>query len=342
MVATRAATRAENRPAAAALAAGISPKARLHVVTGKGGTGKTTAAAALALALADSGRKVLLVEVESRQGLAQLFNIPPMPYREQRLTTAGNGGQLVGLAIDPEEAMLEYLEMFYGLKRAGKGLKKLGAVDFVTTLAPGLRDVLLTGKVKESVVRAQRDGTPVYDAVVLDAPPTGRIARFLDATREVAKLTKFGPISNQSEGVIKLLHGPHTAVHLVTLLEEMPVQETIDAAGDLKRLGFHLGALIVNRARPTLISDGQIGPDGSVDMELLATGLEKAGVGTEHAPALATEMAAYAQRQQVQDENAARLDTLGLPRIELPDLNPPVELGELKDLAAWFLAEGPS
>jgi hypothetical protein len=77
-------------------------------------------------------------------------------------------------------------------------------------------------------------------------------------------------------------------------------------------------------------------------MELLATGLEKAGVGTEHAPALATEMAAYAQRQQVQDENAARLDTLGLPRIELPDLNPPVELGELKDLAAWFLAEGPS
>ncbi|HKC29110.1 MAG TPA: ArsA-related P-loop ATPase [Jatrophihabitans sp.] len=339
MVATRAATRAESRPAGASLATGIAPKARLHVVTGKGGTGKTTAAAALALALADTGRKVLLIEVESRQGLAQLFDIPPMPYREQRLTTVGNGGQVFGLAIDPEEAMLEYLEMFYGLKRAGKGLKKLGAVDFVTTLAPGLRDVLLTGKVKESVVRVQPGGTPVYDAVVLDGPPTGRIARFLDATREVAKLTKFGPISNQSEGVIKLLHGPRTAVHLVTLLEEMPVQETIDAAGELKKLGFQLGALVVNRARPTLISKGQLGPDGSVDIEVLSTGLEKAGVGTGHAPALAVEMAAYAQRQQVQDENAARLDTLGLPRIELPDLNPPVELGELMDLAACFLAE---
>jgi anion-transporting ArsA/GET3 family ATPase len=281
---------------------------------------------------------VLLVEVESRQALAQLFDIPPMPYREQRLTMAGNG-QVFGLAIDPEQAMLEYLEMFYGLKRAGKGLQKLGAVDFVTTLAPGLRDVLLTGKVKEAVVRTVPGGAPVYDVVVLDAPPTGRIVRFLDATREVAKLTKFGPISNQSEGVIKLLHGPRTSVHIVTLLEEMPVQETIDAAGELTAEGFQLGGLIVNRARPTLITSREVGPDGSVDVTTLATGLQRAGVATVHAPALATEMAAYAQRQKVQDENAARLDALNLPRIELPDLNPPVELGELMDLAACFLKE---
>jgi anion-transporting ArsA/GET3 family ATPase len=339
MVATRAAATAagaQGAPAPARLADGIPAKARLHVVTGKGGTGKTTAAAALALAIAASGRKVLLIEVESRQALAQLFDIPPMPYAEQRLTTVGNGGQVYGLAIDPEQAMLEYLEMFYGLKRAGKGLKKLGAVDFVTTLAPGLRDVLLTGKVKESTVRVTPQGNPTYDAVVLDAPPTGRIGRFLDATREVAKLTKFGPISNQSEGVIKLLHGSRTAVHIVTLLEEMPVQETVDAVGELRSLGFHLGALIVNRARPTLITAGQLGPDGSVDEKKLAAGLRRAGIAEVQAPALATEMAAYAQRQQVQDENAARLDKLGLPRIELPDLNPPVELGELMDLADCF------
>jgi anion-transporting ArsA/GET3 family ATPase len=340
MVATRAATRAETRPAPA-LADGIPATARLHVVTGKGGTGKTTAAAALALAIADSGRKVLLIEVESRQAIAQLFDIPPMAYSEQRLTMVGNGGQVWGLAIDPELAMLEYLEMFYGLKRAGKGLKKLGAVDFVTTLAPGLRDVLLTGKVKESVVRVGPGGSPVYDAVVLDAPPTGRIGRFLDATREVAKLTKFGPISNQSEGVVKLLHGPRTAVHLVTLLEEMPVQETIDAAAELRSLGFQLGALIVNRARPTLITDNQVKPDGTVDLTRLTAGLKKARVGVEHASALAQEMVAYAQRQQLQDENNARLDAVGLPRIELPDLNPPVELGELIDLARRFLKADP-
>jgi anion-transporting ArsA/GET3 family ATPase len=336
MVAPSAAARAGTTPAPGALADGIPAKARLHVVTGKGGTGKSTVAAALALALAEGGRKVLLIEVESRQSIAQLFDVPPMPYSEERLATVANGGQLFGLAIDPEQAMLEYLELFYGLKRAGKGLKKMGAVDFVTTLAPGLRDVLLTGKVKESVVRVGKDKTPAYDAVVLDAPPTGRISRFLDATQEVAKLTKFGPISSQSEGVIKLLHGPKTAVHIVTLLEEMPVQETLDAATELKSLNFQLGAVIVNRARPTLITDGQIGTDGSVDVKQLASGLKKAGIAATQAPALATEMAEYAERQHVQDENLRRLDDLDLPRIELPDLNPPVELGELKDLAACF------
>lgn len=316
---------------------GIPAGVRLHIVTGKGGTGKTTAAAALALAIAGSGRQVLLVEVEGRQALAQLFGLPPMPYQEARLTNVGNGGRLFGLAVDAEQAMIEYLDMFYGLKRSARGLQKIGAVDFVTTLAPGLRDVLLTGKVKESVVRTAK-GQPVYDAVVLDAPPTGRIARFLDATREVAKLTKSGPINSQSEGVIALLHGPTTAVHLVTLLEEMPVQETLDAARELAALDFQLGAVIVNRARPALIAPGQLAADGSVDSAALVAGLARAGVGADNVPAFTREMADYAQRQRVQQDNIARLDGLQLPRIELPDLNPPVDIGELKDLAACFLA----
>ena len=321
----------------AALVPGIRGKSRLHVVTGKGGTGKTTVAAALAHALADTGRKVLLVEVESRQAIAQLFDIPPMPYSEQRLASCRSGGQLFGLAIDPEQAMIEYLELFYGLKRSARGLRKMGAVDFVTTLAPGLRDVLLTGKVKEAVVRVGDDGSPVYDAVVLDAPPTGRITRFLDATREVAKLTKFGPINRQSEGVISLLHGKQTAVHLVTLLEEMPVQETLDAVGELRESGFHLGAVIVNRARPALITDDMLGADGTVDRKLLVAGLRKVSLPAAQATALAAEVAEYAVRQQVELETAARLDALGLPRIELPELNPPVDRGELNQLAERFL-----
>src|ERR1700710_2696258 len=166
---------------------------RLHVVTGKGGTGKTTVAGALALALAAQAQRVLLVEVEGRQGLAQLFDTPPLPTSEVRLAAAG-GGEVVGLAVDAEAAMLEYLEMFYSIKRAGSALRKMGAIDFVTTIAPGLRDVLLTGKVKEAVIRTERTGRPSFDAVVLDAPPTGRITQFLDATQEVAGLTKLGPI----------------------------------------------------------------------------------------------------------------------------------------------------
>ncbi len=324
--------------ARASLLPGIPAKARLHVVTGKGGTGKTTVAAALALALATGGRKVLLVETEGRQAIAQLFDVPALPYEERKLATTPGRGSLWGLAIDAEQAMIEYLDMFYGLKRSARGLKKMGAVDFVTTLAPGLRDVLLTGKVKESVTRTDSDGHLTYDAVVLDAPPTGRITKFLDATKEVANLTKFGPINRQSEGVIQLLHGDRTAVHIVTLLEEMPVQETLDAAAELSAGGFRLGAVIVNRARPPLVNDELFGPNHIVDTKLLGTGLRKAGVAVALAGGLAAQMAEYADRLALQAENQERLDVLGVPLVELPDLNPPVELGELHELARCFSA----
>jgi anion-transporting ArsA/GET3 family ATPase len=324
-----------------ALAPGVSPEARLHVVTGKGGTGKTTVAAALAVALAEGGRRTLLVEVEGRQALAQLFDVPALPYEERHLATAEGGGEVVGLAIDPELALLEYLEMFYNLKRAGRALRRMGAIDFVTTLAPGLRDVLLTGKVKEAATRSDKSGYFVYDAVILDAPPTGRIRQFLNATTEVANLTKAGPINRQSTGVIELLHGPRTAVHIVTLLEEMPVQETIDAATELTRAGIRLGAVVVNRARPALVGKGQVGKGGRVDLAGLGRGLAAAGIDAALAGPLGGQLAEYADRQATEAANLARLDAVDAPRIELPDLTPPVELGELTELAAYFLAGRP-
>src|SRR5439155_19372901 len=121
-------------------------RARLHVVTGKGGTGKTTVAAALALALATGGRRVLLIEVEGRQGIAQLFDTQPLPYAEQRIASAPGGGEVRALHIDAEAALLEYFSLFYNLGFAGRTLRRMGAIEFATTLAPGLRDVLLTGK----------------------------------------------------------------------------------------------------------------------------------------------------------------------------------------------------
>src|SRR4051794_10371589 len=108
------------------------PAVKLHVVSGKGGTGKTTIAASLALALAAGGRQVLLTEVEGRQGIAQLFDTPPLPYEERRVAVAHGGGEVYALAIDPEQALLEYLEQFYNLRRTGSMLKKVGAIDFAT------------------------------------------------------------------------------------------------------------------------------------------------------------------------------------------------------------------
>src|SRR6185503_17107216 len=125
--------------------------------------GKTTVAAALALALAADGGCVLLVETEGRQGIAQLFDTPPLPYEERKVAVAPGGGDVYALAIDPEDALIEYLEMFYNLKRAGRALKRFGAVDFATTIAPGMRDVLLTGKVVEAVKRKEKQLRPTYD-----------------------------------------------------------------------------------------------------------------------------------------------------------------------------------
>src|SRR6202000_665674 len=218
-------------------------KARLNFVTGKGGTGKSTVAAALALSLAAGGRKVLLVEVEGRQGIAQLFDVPPLPYQELKIATAERGGQVNALAIDIEAAFLEYLDMFYNLGIAGRAMRRIGAIEFATTIAPGLRDVLLTGKIKESVVRLNKGArSPVYDAVVVDPPATGRLTWCLDVTKAVSDLAKGGPVHSQAEGVVKLLHSEQTAIHLVTLLEALPVQETLEAIEELAEMAVPLGS----------------------------------------------------------------------------------------------------
>jgi anion-transporting ArsA/GET3 family ATPase len=194
---------------------------------------------------------VLLVEVEGRQGLAQLFDAPPLPYEERRVATVPGGGEVWALAIDPEQALLEYLDMFYKLGAAAKALKRFGAIDFATTVAPGIRDVLLTGKTCEAVRRrAHEEGrTFHYDAVVMDAPPTGRITRFLNVNSEVSGLARMGPIHNQADAVMRVLTSAQTAVHFVTLLEEMPVQETLDGIVELREAGLPVGGIMVNQAR---------------------------------------------------------------------------------------------
>jgi len=316
----------------------------LHVVTGKGGTGKTTVAGALALALASGGQRVLLCEVEGRQGIAQLFDVPPLPYEERSIAVASQGGEVYALAIDPESALLEYLAMYYRLGRAGKALDRFGVIDFATTIAPGVRDVLLTGKVYEAARRRTKAGDPVYDAIVLDAPPTGRIARFLNVNSEVAGLAKVGRIRRQADAIMTLMRSQRTAVHLVTLLEEMPVQETQDAIEELTAADLPVGSVIVNlqhrspldRAAQTKIAHGKLTPAAVVK------GLAKVGVETTTATAtgLLDEAKDHLARLELQEHQQKIVNGLGPPVIELPRLPDGIDLGGLYDLAHELQAQG--
>jgi anion-transporting ArsA/GET3 family ATPase len=319
---------------AATMVPGVPREARLHVVTGKGGTGKTTVAAALAMSLAEGGRRTLLVEVEGRQAIAQLFDVPALPYEERHVATAPGGGEVVGLAIDPELALLEYLEMFYNLKRAARLLRRMGAIDFATTLAPGVRDVLLTGKVKEATTRTDNQGKRVYHAVVLDAPPTGRIGRFLNVSAETARLAKVGPIKSQSEGVAAILRSPMTAVHLVTLLEEMPVQETADAVAELHQLGIPVGSVIVNNTRSPMLAGARV-TQAEVRRGLAAAGLP---ADRDTVAGLITEAKAYQTRLDVEASLRDELAVLDRPVIELPELGDGVTREGLDTLAALLHA----
>jgi anion-transporting ArsA/GET3 family ATPase len=314
------------------------PDARLHVVTGKGGTGKTTVAAALALALASGGKRTLLVEVEGRQGIAQLFDTPPLPYEERRIAVAPGGGEVRALAVDVEAALLEYFEMFYRLGMAGRTLRRMGAIEFATTLAPGLRDVLLTGKVKECVTRRGKDGGHVYDAVVLDAPPTGRVVSFLDVTKAMAELAKVGPIHSQAEGVVSLLHSDETVVHVVTLLADLPVTETLEAIEQLRAADLRPGAVIVNQVRPQWLPDRSVSAaaNGRVDAERIRAGLASAGLDlpADVIDGLVAETVDHAVRVHAEGVALARLDAgPDLPRLELPTLADGVDLGGLYELA---------
>jgi len=324
------------------------PRVRLHVVTGKGGTGKTTVAAALALGLAREGRRVLLCEAEGRQGIAHLFDVEPLPYEERLIAVAPGEGEVLALAIDAEAALLEYLDMYYRLGRAGRALDRFGVIDFATTIAPGVRDVLLTGKVFEAFRRRDRDGRPVYDHIVLDAAPTGRITRFLNVNHEVAGLARVGPIRKQADGIMQVLQSRGTAVHLVTLLEDMPVQETADAIGELTAADLPIGGIVVNQARssPLTAATRKSVAEGTLDLAELIPGLSAAGlddlpVGPEGlAGGLLAGAGEHVERLELEDGLLADVEGLDRPVYRLPQLGDGIDLAALYELADALCEQG--
>ncbi len=192
------------------------------------------------------GHEVLLCEVEGRQGIARCSTSPPLPYAERRIAVGPGGGEVFALAVDAEAALLEYLDMFYKLGRAGKVLDRFGAIDFATTIAPGLRDVLLTGKVYEAT-RRRRDGARARRPHRRTTPwswtrrrPAGSRASSTSTPRSPAWPRSARSATRPTRSCGCCIRS--TAVHVVTLLEEMPVQETLDALAELRRTSCRVGA----------------------------------------------------------------------------------------------------
>jgi anion-transporting ArsA/GET3 family ATPase len=298
-------------------------RARLLVVTGKGGTGKTTVAAGLAVAAAGRGRRVLVVEVEGRQGLAGLFGQAALDHREARVAEG-----VSALAVDPDESLREYLER-YGFGPLARLLSWAHLNRFITAAAPGLGDVLLVGKVWEAATRAGPGGPggrAAYDLVVLDAPPTGRVVPFLRAPETVAELARVGPIRSQADRVRDLLDDPgRTAVVLTCLPEELPVTETLEGVGALRRAGLPVGGVVANRVTGDRLG-GRAGRLAALarDPAPLAAAAATAGAGLDGA-ALETLVGEARDRQRQVTRERRLLKELrggldGLPLVELPFL----------------------
>jgi anion-transporting ArsA/GET3 family ATPase len=209
---------------------------RLVIVAGKGGVGKTTVTAALARAAAMTGLSTLIVEVEGKSGLASVFGDEPLSYAEVELSE-----RIRGRTLTPDDALLEYLRD-HGLSRISRRLVSSGALDVVSTAAPGIKDILILGKVK------QLERTDTADLIVLDAPAAGHAITFLLAARALLDAVRVGPINTQAKEVLELLTDPaRCQVLLVTLPEETPVNELVDTAYHLEdRVGVSLGPVVVN------------------------------------------------------------------------------------------------
>jgi anion-transporting ArsA/GET3 family ATPase len=303
---------------------------RVVIVAGKGGVGKTTVSGTLARAAARTGLSTLIIEVEGKSGLSRLYGQPPFDYDEVILSPGGSAdgaADVTARTLTPDDALIEYLED-HGMSRVSRRLASSGAVDMVATAAPGIKDILILGKVK------QLEQSRQADLIVLDAPAAGHAISFLRSARGLLDAVRVGPINAQARDVLELLTDPaRCQVVLVTLPEETPVNELVQTAYSLEdEVGVSLGPVVVNGLYPEIV-----GMDADpVEAARVAGAALRAG----EAQALAHAAAFRRHRMELQSEQVARLDEmLPLPQLTLPylfdaDLGPT----ELDVLATALLA----
>jgi hypothetical protein len=311
--------------------AGFCSQANVVVVAGKGGVGKTTVASTLATVAAQAGLNVVLVGLDDSSAIPSLFGVThTLGYDDETLEVPGLGaadGSIRARIITSDAALLEYL-VAHGLRRVAKRLVANGALDVIATAIPGIREILVLGKVR------QLEQAGAADLIIVDAPATGHALTFLTSSRGLLDAARGGPLRSQAEAVVEFLSDPkRCSVLLVTILEETPINELIEAAYALEdAVGVKLGPVVVNGRLP---SHPMLGVDPTEAAR---------AVGVEVTIEVADELAAAARfelaREQLQGEQLGRLAReLALPRLSMPLLYRAV-LGpdDLADLAAALAA----
>lgn len=331
-------------------------RARLLIVTGKGGVGKTTVSGVIANLAAREGLRATVVQITppgaleepEAAHLSRLFGRDePVDYEGTVLSSPGSGagGEARARALRPDAALVEYLHL-HGMRRLSRRLVSSGALDVVATAVPGMPDMLVLGKLKQMERDAAAGLAGASDVIVLDAPAAGHAVRFLESPRGLLDATGGGgPIEAQAKDVVEMLADPSRCqVLLVTTPEETPVSETIETAQLLAdKTGTTLGGVVVNAMLPVLHLPPSV-ETGELKKLAGAAGVK---LSPEEVASLAEAGQLRLRRQESQARQVARLAAeLPLGQTVLPfcfssDLGPQ-ELGQLTDAFAAAVEATPA
>jgi anion-transporting ArsA/GET3 family ATPase len=221
---------------------------KLVFVTGKGGVGKTSVAAALGLLAAARGKRTLVCEVDAKGNLAAFFEADPTAFEPREIEPS-----LFAMSMNTEASLREYLKIQLRLPLIARIGPLARSFDFVAQAAPGVREILTVGKLCWEV--KQRN----YDIVVVDASATGHIVGQLAAPQAINELVKVGLVRDQTAWMVDILSDPATTgAVIVAAPEEMPVNETLELATRIREeTTVDLAAVVVNRVLPELFGRGE-------------------------------------------------------------------------------------